>query len=432
MDDPDIGQKAALQLQTRLFEQPAVEAGNTRSRSSSTPESEGNVSNKHGSRQTEAKEEVVATLTIPAACVRQGSLTLYTTSIKVRDLIAPGFYSVETLDPDDANDKGYQRLLNTSRAKKLADYIVKGQNSQDAFLPTSVFLATDKAIPFDEKSHTITFDIASTGSLSVVDGQHRLEGLRMAAEKDPRVLDFEVPVNIAVNLSKIAQMCHFLIVNTTQKSVDKSVEQRIVARLTEALELEDMPSLPKWISNTVQKGEVDRALRFVDYLNTSGDSPWKGRIRMANDEDGTGVNQKTFVKAIVKYVLTANNPLTAVMDLEKEKKIFLNYWKAIADLLDDGNAGVLYKYNGVELFCKFSIPFFMKLQDKGSYTVPTMKAMLKHCFDNVDGEHAGVGHPEWWASGSRASFLNAGAINVVSQELSKALNKAAMSASIEI
>ena len=63
----------------------------------------------------------------------------------------------------------------------------------------------------------------------------------MAAERDPRVLDFEVPVNIAVNLPWIAQMCHFLIVNTTQKSVDKSVEQRIVARLTEALaeELKD-------------------------------------------------------------------------------------------------------------------------------------------------------------------------------------------------
>lgn len=380
-----------------------------------------------------AKEYVLTSLTIPASRVKQGMLTLYATSIKVRELIAPGFYSVETLDPDDANDKGYQRLLNTSRAKKLADYVVKGQDSGDAFLPTSVFLATDKSIPFNDTSHTITFDIALIGGFSVVDGQHRLEGLRMAADKDARVLDFEVSVNIAINLSKIAQMCHFLIVNTTQKSVDKSVEQRIIARLSDALELEDMPSLPKWISNTVQRGEVDRALKFVDYLNTSDDSPWKGRIRMANDESDVGsLNQKSFVKAIVKYVLTANNPLAAIMDPDKEKKIFLNYWKAVTELLDDGNAAVLYKYNGVELFCKFSIPFFMKLQDKGSFTVSTMKAMLKHSFENVDGEYGGVGHPEWWASGSKASFLNAGAINVVAQELSKGLNKAAMGAAIEI
>jgi DGQHR domain-containing protein len=173
----------------------------------------------------------VSKITIAAARVRQGALVLYSTSLRVSDLVSKNFYSVETLDPDDANDKGYQRLLNTARAKKLADYIVKGQDSQDAFLPTSVFLATDKPIAYDETSRTIEIDASTVCPFSVVDGQHRLEGLRMAAQKDPRVLDFEVPVNIAINLPRIAQMCHFLIVNTTQKSVDKSVEQRIIARL---------------------------------------------------------------------------------------------------------------------------------------------------------------------------------------------------------
>ena len=179
------------------------------------------------------------TIVIAASKVRQGGLILYTTSMKVSDLVSEGFYSVETLDPDNLNDKGYQRLLNKTRAKKLADYIVKGQDSQDAFLPTSVFLATHKSIEFDGSTNTITIDINAIGPFSVVDGQHRLEGLKMAAEKDSRVLDFEVPVNIAINLPKIAQMCHFLIVNTTQKSVDKSVEQRIIARLSDALDIED-------------------------------------------------------------------------------------------------------------------------------------------------------------------------------------------------
>lgn len=85
-------------------------------------------------------------IVIAASKVRQGALVLYTTSMKVSDLVSEGFYSVETLDPDNLNDKGYQRLLNKARAKKLADYIIKGQDSQDAFLPTSVFLATDKGI----------------------------------------------------------------------------------------------------------------------------------------------------------------------------------------------------------------------------------------------------------------------------------------------
>jgi DGQHR domain-containing protein len=366
-------------------------------------------------------------ITIPAARVKQGALTLYATSMKVKDLIVEGFYNVETLDPEDTNDKGYQRLLNTSRAKRLSDYIVKGQDSHDAFLPTSVFLATDKSLIFDENKNTIDIDISSVGPFSVVDGQHRLEGLRMAAEKDERVLEFEIPLNIAVNLPKIHQMCHFLIVNTTQRSVDKSVEQRIIARLSEALDVEDIPSLPKWILNTVEKDEINKATKYVDYLNETSKSPWFGKIQMANSESETAtINQKSFVTAIVKYLLTSNNPLNAVADFEKEKKIFLNYWTAIANILDDGNSTVLYKYNGVELFCKFSIPFFMKLQDRGSFTVNSMESLLRPCLENVEGDYAGVGHPDWWAKGGKASFLNAGAINVVSQDLAKALHKASM------
>ena len=375
----------------------------------------------------------MATITIPAARVKQGDLVLYATSIRVRDLTVEKFYSVETLDPENTGDTGYQRLLNTARAKKLADYIIKGQARQDAFLPTAVLLATHKSIAFDAQNNTITIDTSAIGPFSVVDGQHRLEGLKLAAQKDPRVLDFEVPVNIAINLPRIAQMCHFLIVNTTQKSVDKSVEQRIIARLTEALDVEDLPSLPKWILNVVERGEVDKAIKIVVYLNENPESPWKGKILMANDEsDGTTINQRSFVKAIVKYLLTANNPLSAFNDFEKEKKIFLNYWKAICQILDDDNAAVLYKYNGVELFCKFSIPFFGKLQQQGKFTVPVMKSTLAACFGNVEGDYAGVGHPEWWAKGGKASFLNAGAINVVSQEMSKALHKLSMTTDIEI
>jgi hypothetical protein len=56
-----------------------------------------------------------------------------------------------------------------------------------------------------------------------------------------------------------------------------------------------------------------------------------------------------------------------------------------------------------------------------------MQKLLTNCFDNVEGEHAGVGHSDWWASGSNASLLNAAAINVIYSEMSKALNKIAMS-----
>ena len=77
----------------------------------------------------------------------------------------------------------------------------------------------------------------SIGPFNVVDGQHRIAGLVLAADKNPELLEFEIPVNIAVNLDDISQNVPLLIVNTTQRSVDKSIEQQIVARLTKMVSL---------------------------------------------------------------------------------------------------------------------------------------------------------------------------------------------------
>lgn len=360
----------------------------------------------------------------PAALVKQGNLKLYTTSLRVRDLLSENFYDIERLDPDDANDKGFQRVLNKSRAKRLADYILDGQATKDAFLPTSVFLATAGDVDFDPSTNTITFDVSKLGPFSVVDGQHRVEGLKLAAEKNSEVLDFEVPVNIAVNLPKIAQMCHFLIVNTTQKSVDKSVGQRIFARLTEAISVEEVPSLPKWISRIVESGDDEQALKIADYLNSTPESPWCGKINMANqDSRVTTINQSTFVNALTKYVFTANNPIS-VLPISKQQNIFLNYWRSLAAILDADRPTVLYKYNGMELFSRFSVPLFTKLHNKGDYKVATIESTLREVFDNLDGELVGLGHSDWWLSGTGvAGGMNSAAIGKAHSELTKALHK---------
>jgi len=360
----------------------------------------------------------------PAALVKQGSLTLYSTSMKVADLLLPNFYSVEKLDPDNPNDKGYQRLLNKARAKKLADYILDGLPSHDAFLPTSIFLATDKSVIYYPSNNTIEIDLREVAPFSVVDGQHRIEGLKLAAEKDESVKLFEIPVNIAVNLPKIHQMCHFLIVNTTQKSVDKGVEQQITARLTRELEVGDFPSLPKWIMKSVKKGEDEQALDYVTYLNTQSNSPWYGRIKMANQDinDGT-VNQKSFVRSIKKFLLVANNPINAYEE-GKRHRIFLNYWVAIATILGTEESLIVYKYNGIELFCRFAVPFFNRLVDSKDFTVETMVMILNRTFENMEGEYAGVGHPEFWMKGNKASFLNSGAMNNICSDMVRNLHKA--------
>src|SRR3989344_1429537 len=108
----------------------------------------------------------------PAVKITQGNLIFFATSFKVSHLLEQNFYRIDKLDSKDSNS-GFQRLLDENRAKKLAKYLQEGIEDGDAFLPTSVFLATDKKIPFNELKYEIEIDIDTIGSFNVVDGQHR-------------------------------------------------------------------------------------------------------------------------------------------------------------------------------------------------------------------------------------------------------------------
>jgi hypothetical protein len=153
---------------------------------------------------------------------------------------------------------------------------------------------------------------------------------------------------------------------------------------------------------------------------------------MANQESNDGsINQQSFVKSIKKYFLVANNPIT-IQTADKQHKIFLNYWKAITNILGIEEPTVLFKYNGVELFCKFSVPFFNKMINMPDFKVSTMQSLLEQAFEEVEGDYAGVGHTDFWTKGSTASFLNSGALNVINAEMVKALHKTNFQRDIEI
>ena len=368
----------------------------------------------------------MATITRPAALVRQGSLKLYATSIRVGDLNLPNFYTINRLDPEEEGP-GYQRILNQGRAKRLTDYLLDGQSEGDAFLPTSIFLATNKDIPFDPTTNTITFDVAVVGPFNVVDGQHRIAGLIAAAAKNPDLLKFEIPVNIAVALDDVSQMCHFLIVNTTQRSVDKAVEQQIVARLTRMIDLEEMPTIPRWIRRQVEKGEDARALVVANFLNTDANSPWYGKIRMANDDDGSAatINQKSFVNSLKKYIFSSNNPLSNPEWDGMRPMILSNYWKAIVELLIDPQSekpSVLFKTIGVDLFHIVSATLFTHLANQRDFKKETIKKLFLRGFGNLNGDNVGISDCEWWQRGGVASGLNTAAVRKLAMALNHAIN----------
>jgi DGQHR domain-containing protein len=370
----------------------------------------------------------------PASRIRQGDLLLYATSLRVADLKVDGFYKIETLDAGEG--VGYQRVLNEGRAKRLADYLVDAHKAREAFLPTSIFLATDQTLSFDEATSILIIDTTKVGPFNVVDGQHRIRGLVLASEKDSDLDNFEVPVNIAVGLDEISQMCHFLIVNTTQKSVDRAIEQQIVARLTDMIDFEKTPRLPRWIQRQVEKGEDQRALAIAQYLNSEEGSPWKGRILMANSSNDSGsatINQKSFVSSLKKYILVPSNPIAA-QDTDKLQKILRNYWSVVAELLidDDDAASVLFKTNGLDLFHVVSPTVFLHLANQRDFKQDTIREVLKRGFENLPADFLAMSSPQFWYRGHEASGMNQAAIRKYAHALAGAINARHDSADIAL
>jgi DGQHR domain-containing protein len=363
-------------------------------------------------------------ITRAAAKIQQSGLTIYSTSLYVSDLLKPDFFQIERLDSSNSS-KGYQRILDETRKRKLADYLKEAWKEGDAFLPTSIFLATDKNIPFDLTNNTITFDIRDVGPFSVVDGQHRVAVLVQAAKEIPELEGFQISANIAINLDEVSQMCHFLIVNSTQRSVDTAITQQIHSRLTEMVSFEEIPTLPKWIKRQVLKGEDRDALIITEYLNSETESPWHGKIQMANESGNKStIKQHSFVNSIKKYILSSNNPLMSTDDVNKRNKILLNYWKAINNIYNqNGELGdsALFKTIGIELFHQISPAVFSQLFLNKDFKVPAVESLLKKSFEKLDSEHVKVGLPHFWKKGNDASGLNQAAVRKYASELNKAI-----------
>lgn len=340
----------------------------------------------------------------PAVQIRQGELTLYLTYVTPRDLFNGDFYTVDKLEPSD-EDTGFQRILSTPRANRLARHLKEAEGAGYANLPTTIFLATDHAVKFD--SGILTFSRKKVCPLSVVDGQHRIEGLRAAIGDDDGspLWDFKLPATIAVELDQTHQMYHFYIVNTTQKPVEKDLAQQITKRFTDMSDIEDLPYLPHWFDREVRKGVDALAIRLVDYLNTEESSPMKGLVAMANEERVRGqkkIRQASLVNLYKQHLFTNVNPISSEVDSEKQRRILLNYYRAVDRVfVHDSERSLVFRGNNGQFF--FSLVskwiFTEMLSEKRPFSVDSIQEVIDRTMENLSDDYADMAEPEWWESG---------------------------------
>ena len=378
----------------------------------------------------------------PAVKLIQGDRTLFLTAFTVGDFRRRDFYRVDRLDAQ--TGEGSQRVLNKARARSFCTDILAADEKNQAFLPTSVFLATGGEINYDENTKELFFNTeqhAGICPLDVVDGQHRIEGLKMAAEKNERLYDFTLSAVIATQMNEISRRLQFVTVNTKQEPVRESVKQILIEQFTKDLELEgtrnDLPHLPTWLKKRAETKKDSNALRIVRALNNDENCPWYQRVQFADDEkkttgiDGMTIKQESFVKSIIRHIFATGHPLCFEQE-SKQIAVLKNYWTAVAEICvpdSDSQSSIIrcvaFKYSGVNFFHTISSPVIQNLVNKnGDLTVPSIKACISSVEDYLPSQSADLLLPEYWRRGADASGLNAAAIAKKAADFTSALAQA--------
>ena len=192
----------------------------------------------------------------------------------------------------------FQRLVDLSRVEGIASYL----RQEEAMLPNGVILATRDDVDVDVKdegSGRITLVLNWIGEqhpLNIIDGQHRVEGLKLLAKEEPNDFGaFEVTATILIDLPFWVQAELFAVVNGRQKAVPKSRVYDLLGYL---------PMSSSEVKQGAYRGEM-AVQRFchhvVKVLQRSEKSPWKDRIKMRGSGLGV-ISQAALVDHLAPYL----------------------------------------------------------------------------------------------------------------------------------
>lgn len=138
--------------------------------------------------------------------LQQNNKTFYITTLDT-DVLKDIAY---VLNREEDSIKGFQRVLNTNRAKDIAKYM----DSENGVIPSPLILSAqpNAQFKFDNKTSKITFNNAKNSFL-VLDGQHRLYGMFLSDKTH------KIPVIIFNDLKTFEEVNLFIDINTNQKGV---------------------------------------------------------------------------------------------------------------------------------------------------------------------------------------------------------------------
>lgn len=209
----------------------------------------------------------------------------------------------------DQEEGAVQRVLNTSRIAGIKDFALRMGD-----FPASIVLNWIGGAMTVNNGLVEIPDLPK--SAQIIDGQHRVAGLKAAIEDDPSLEDYQIPVAIYEDLDTAHSARIFISINTEQRPAPKSLVFDLYG--VTASDLMDPAAI--------------RANDIIAYLRSAG-QPYESWIKLPNAErQRGGVALSTAVNAI-KPLVDAKGQLEQVgaTELEIQKVIFSNFFSAIKE-----------------------------------------------------------------------------------------------------
>ncbi len=205
-----------------------------------------------------------------------------------------------------------QRLLNPERISSIKQFTLAGGDYPSAL----VLNWTSKENPLKRSHSHLTFEDVER-SAQLIDGQHRLAGIRDAIAEDKSLAKLELPVAIYENLETRECADLFLSINTEQKPVPRSLVYDLYGIASEGI---------------VDPAAV-RARDIATFLNEDEKSPYYSNIKFpGSPRRRGGIALSTAVSALKPLVDDKGLfEQIGITELESQKHIVLNFFTVLSE-----------------------------------------------------------------------------------------------------
>ena len=204
------------------------------------------------------------------------------------------------------DSSGIQRKLDPHRIKSIAEFC----KTKNAMFPTPIILsASSDYFVINEEENTLTIPMISEDEnkfCSIVDGQHRLEGLKASGV----IGNFELLVSFVFDTDPSKDAFLFSIINGNQKPVSRSL-------------IYDLYGLSR--SRTVEK-TCNKIMRALNGENFDIKSELSGKIKML------GYKDEFYQNGIVSQAAMIKNLMKLITDKSERDNIDIEFGRELEQL----------------------------------------------------------------------------------------------------